>query len=60
MATDDKGSLSAEVFESRPATQVAQTSAAGSSKQQKKPNSLAASESKIRAVLRARLGEEVY
>ena len=60
MTIEDKGSLSAAMLESRPDHAAAQMVATQSSKQDKTPDSLKASENKIRAILRARLGEEVY
>lgn len=60
MANESKGNLSAEVLESQMVADVTQAGNVNASKHMKKPSTIAASESKIRAVLRARLGEEVY
>ncbi|MFY0610981.1 MAG: chromosomal replication initiator protein DnaA [Hyphomicrobiaceae bacterium] len=48
------------MLETRPEVGGAQTSGAQNTKRDQKPSSLKNSENKIRAVLRARLGEEVY
>ncbi len=60
MANDNNDNLSAAMLESRPDSTVTLLGSANSAKHDKKPSTLKASENKIRAVLRARLGEEVY
>lgn len=58
MANEENGNLSAAMLETRP--ELTQLDSVKSAKNDKKSGTLKASENKIRAVLRARLGEEVY
>ena len=60
MANEIKDNLSAAMLETRPNSTATLLGNANSAKHDKKPSTLKASENKIRAVLRARLGEEVY
>lgn len=60
MTIESKDNLSAAMLETRPETAITQVNTSKSAKRDQKPSSLKSSENKIRAVLRARLGEEVY
>ena len=60
MTNQNKGSLSAAMLETPVNATALRIDDAKLSKQGSKPGTLKASENKIRAVLRARLGEEVY
>ncbi|MGI9475550.1 MAG: chromosomal replication initiator protein DnaA [Hyphomicrobiaceae bacterium] len=60
MTIESKDNLSAAMLETQQDTAVTQGGGSKSANRDQKSNSLKTSENKIRAVLRARLGEEVY